>query len=62
MERFIRYKVGMHKIYLPEILNNINKVIYMDGDTIVLKDLNSLISLFIHLNGMKKNWYGTLMI
>ena len=42
MERFIRYKVGMHKIYLPEILNNINKVIYMDGDTIVLKDLNPL--------------------
>ncbi|MBR5598562.1 MAG: glycosyltransferase family 8 protein [Alphaproteobacteria bacterium] len=42
MERFIRYKVGMHKIFLPDVLKDLNKVIYMDGDTIVLKDLSSL--------------------
>lgn len=48
MERFIRYKVGMHKIYLPEILNTINKVIYMDGDTVVLKDLRKLYEIDIN--------------
>lgn len=42
MQRFLQYKVGMHKIYLPEILQNLDKVIYMDGDTIVLKDLREL--------------------
>lgn len=42
MERFLQYKVGMHKIYLSEILNEIDKVIYMDGDTVVLKDLRNL--------------------
>lgn len=42
MQRFLQYKVGMHKIYLPEILKDLNKVIYMDGDTIVLKDLREL--------------------
>ena len=42
MQRFLQYKVGMHKIYLPEILLNLDKVIYMDGDTIVLKDLSQL--------------------
>lgn len=42
MQRFIQYKVGMHKIYLPEILKSIDKVIYMDGDTLVLKDLRPL--------------------
>ena len=42
MERFLQYKVGMHKIYLSEILNEIDKVIYMDGDTVVLKDLRDL--------------------
>lgn len=42
MQRFLQYKVGMHKIYLPEILKNLDKVIYMDGDTIVLKDLRQL--------------------
>lgn len=42
MQRFIQYKVGMHKIYLAEILPNIDKAIYMDGDTVVLKDLRTL--------------------
>jgi lipopolysaccharide biosynthesis glycosyltransferase len=42
MERFLQYKVGMHKIYLSEILTNLDKVIYMDGDTLVLKDLRDL--------------------
>lgn len=42
MQRFLQYKVGMHKIYLPEILKNLDKVIYMDGDTLVLKDLRPL--------------------
>ena len=42
MQRFLQYKVGMHKIYLPEILKDIDKVIYMDGDTLVLKDLRTL--------------------
>ncbi len=42
MQRFLQYKVGMHKIYLPEILSELDKVIYMDGDTIVLKDLHEL--------------------
>lgn len=42
MQRFLQYKVGMHKIYLPEILKDIDKVIYMDGDTLVLKDLGEL--------------------
>ena len=42
MQRFLQYKVGMHKIYLPEILKDLDKVIYMDGDTIVLKDLREL--------------------
>ena len=42
MQRFLQYKVGMHKIYLPTILKNIDKVIYMDGDTLVLKDLRPL--------------------
>ena len=42
MQRFIQYKVGMHKIFLPRILKDLDKVIYMDGDTLVLKDLRSL--------------------
>jgi len=42
MQRFLQYKVGMHKIYLPETLPNLDKVIYMDGDTLVLKDLRKL--------------------
>ena len=42
MQRFLQYKVGMHKIYLPEILKDIDKIIYMDGDTLVLKDLRHL--------------------
>lgn len=42
MQRFLQYKVGMHKIYLSEILKNLDKVIYMDGDTLVLKDLRPL--------------------
>ena len=42
MQRFLQYKVGMHKIYLPEILKDLDKVIYMDGDTLVLKDLRTL--------------------
>lgn len=42
MQRFIQYKVGLHKIYLSEILKSIDKVIYMDGDTLVLKDLRPL--------------------
>ncbi len=42
MERFLQYKVGMHKIYLSEILQDLDKVIYMDGDTIVQKDLRDL--------------------
>lgn len=42
MQRFMQYKVGMHKIYLPQTLKDIDKVIYMDGDTIVLKDLREL--------------------
>lgn len=42
MQRFLQYKVGMHKIFLPKILSNIDKVIYMDGDTIVLRDLSEL--------------------
>lgn len=47
MQRFLQYKVGMHKIFLPEILGNIDKVIYMDGDTLVLKDLAELFSIDI---------------
>lgn len=42
MQRFLQYKVGMHKIYLPEVLKDLKKVIYMDGDTLVLKDLRAL--------------------
>lgn len=42
MQRFLQYKVGMQKIYLPEILQNLEKVVYMDGDTLVLKDLHEL--------------------
>lgn len=42
MQRFIQYKVGMHKIFLPDILKDLDKVIYMDGDTLVLKDLRPL--------------------
>lgn len=42
MQRFLQYKVGMHKIYLSEILSDLDKVIYMDGDTIVQKDLRDL--------------------
>lgn len=47
MQRFLQYKVGMHKIYLPEILKDIDKVIYMDGDTVVLKDLSGLFNIDI---------------
>lgn len=42
MHRFLQYKVGMHKIFLPGILRDLDKVIYMDGDTLVLKDLRTL--------------------
>ena len=42
MQRFLQYKVGMHKIFLPNTLKTLDKVIYMDGDTIVLKDLRTL--------------------
>ena len=45
MQRFLQYKVGMHKIFLPKILSNLDKVIYMDGDTVVLKDLSQLYSI-----------------
>ena len=45
MQRFLQYKVGMHKVYLPEILKDIDKVIYMDGDVIVLKDLRELFNI-----------------
>lgn len=47
MQRFLQYKVGMHKIYLPEILLSLDKVIYMDGDTLVLKDLSELFKMNI---------------
>lgn len=42
MQRFMQYKVGMHKIFLPDTLKELDKVIYMDGDTLVLKDLREL--------------------
>lgn len=42
MQRFLQYKVGMHKIYLPQVLPTLDKVIYMDSDIIVLKDLQEL--------------------
>ena len=42
MQRFLQYKVGMHKIFLPDILSDLDKVIYMDGDTVILKDLREL--------------------
>ncbi len=45
MQRFLQYKVGMHKIYLSEILSSLDKVIYMDGDTLVLKDLSELFNI-----------------
>jgi len=45
MQRFLQYKVGMHKIYLPEILKDLEKIIYMDGDTLVLKDLRELFNI-----------------
>lgn len=45
MQRFLQYKVGMHKIYLPEILPMLDKAIYMDGDTLVLKDLSELFNI-----------------
>ena len=45
MQRFLQYKVGMHKIFLPNILKDLDKVIYMDGDTLVLKDLRSLFNI-----------------
>jgi lipopolysaccharide biosynthesis glycosyltransferase len=48
MQRFLQYKVGMHKIYLSEILHNVDKVIYMDGDTIVLKDLQELFDIDVN--------------
>lgn len=47
MQRFLQYKVGMHKIFLPDILNDLDKVIYMDGDTVVLKDLQELYNINI---------------
>lgn len=47
MQRFLQYKVGMHKIYLPQTLKELDKVIYMDGDTIVLKDLSELYNIDI---------------
>ena len=45
MQRFLQYKVGMHKIYLPKVLAELDKVIYMDGDTLVLKDLHELFNI-----------------
>lgn len=42
MQRFLWYKVAMQKIFLPQILQKLDKVIYMDGDTLVLKDLREL--------------------
>lgn len=47
MQRFLQYKVGMHKIYLPETLPELDKIIYMDGDTLVLKDLHKLFDIDI---------------
>lgn len=47
MRRFLQYKVGMHKIYLSEILSDLDKVVYMDGDTLTLKDLRSLYNINI---------------
>lgn len=41
-----------YRINLPNILQDLNKLIYLDGDVLVLKDLTDMFSI-----GMKNNYY-----
>lgn len=40
--RFSSFKTAMQKIFLPDYLKDIDKVLYLDSDTIVQKDLSKL--------------------
>lgn len=41
---------SIYKFYIPELLNNVNKVLYLDGDIIVTKDLKELYNLELNDN------------
>lgn len=42
--RFASFKIAMQKIFIPDYLENIDKVLYLDADTLVQKDLNKIYS------------------
>ena len=42
--RFASFKIAMQKIFIPDYLENIDKVLYLDADTLIQKDLNKIYS------------------
>jgi lipopolysaccharide biosynthesis glycosyltransferase len=40
--RFSSFKIAMQKIFIPDYLGNIDKVLYLDADTIIQKDLSDV--------------------
>lgn len=42
--RFALFKIAMQKIFIPDYLEDVDKVLYLDADTLVQKDLNKIYS------------------
>ena len=42
--RFASFKIAMQKIFIPDYLEDVDKVLYLDADTLVQKDLNKIYS------------------
>ena len=40
--RFAVYSIALQKLFIPDYLKQINKVLYLDADTLVLKDLSEV--------------------
>jgi lipopolysaccharide biosynthesis glycosyltransferase len=50
--RFASFKIAMQKIFIPDYLENIDKVLYLDADTLIQKDLNKI---YAELTDEEKN-------
>ncbi|MBE6463068.1 MAG: glycosyltransferase family 8 protein [Alphaproteobacteria bacterium] len=42
--RFASFKIAMQKIFIPDYLEDVDKVLYLDADTLIQKDLNKIYS------------------
>ena len=42
--RFASFKIAMQKIFIPDYLGDVDKVLYLDADTLIQKDLNKIYS------------------